>query len=125
MEYDIWIQSGSTYDEQISWDINYYMNTWSVSPSKIILGLMPGTDDMGRVLTLQQALNLTSFAKTNGLQGVMTWDANIDSTGPDGNAPYAYSLGIQSTLKQTTTKRKIPESNIDIHHLCQLKRRKY
>lgn len=125
MEYDIWIQTGSTYDEQISWDIDYYINTWSVSPSKIILGLMPGTDDMGRVLTLQQALNLTSFSKTDGLQGVMTWDANIDSTGPDGNAPYAYSLGIQSTLKQTTTKRKIPHSNIDIHHICQHKRRKY
>jgi chitinase len=125
MEYDIWIQTGSTYDEQISWDIDYYINTWSVSPSKIILGLMPGTDDMGRVLTLQQALNLTSFSKTDGLQGVMTWDANIDSTGVDGNAPYAYSLGIQSTLKQTNTKRKIPYSNIDIHHICQHKRRKY
>lgn len=124
MEYDIWIQSGSTYDEQISWDIDYYVSTWSVSPSKIILGLMPGTDDMGRVLTLQQALNLTSFAKNNGLQGVMTWDSNIDSTGPDGNAPYAYSLGIQSILKQNV-KRKIPESNIDVHHLCQHKRRKY
>jgi hypothetical protein len=38
------------------------------------------------------------FAKSKGLQGVMTWDANIDSTGVDGNAPYAYSLGIQATL---------------------------
>ncbi len=123
MEYDIWIQTGSTYDEQIMWDIQYYMNTWNVSPSKIILGLMPGNDDMGRDLTLQEALNVTTFAKNNKLQGVMTWDANIDSTGVDGNAPYAYSLGIQSLLK-TNKKRKIPESNIDIYHLCQHKRRK-
>lgn len=123
MEYDIWVQTGTTYDEQIMWDIQYYMNTWNVSSSKIILGLMPGNDDMGRDLTLQEALNLTTFAKNNGLQGVMTWDANIDSTGVDGNAPYAYSLGIQSLLK-TNKKRKIPESNIDIHHLCQHKRRK-
>ena len=49
-------------------------------------------------LTLQYALDLTMFAKSKGLQGVMTWDANIDSTGVDGNAPYAYSLGIQATL---------------------------
>ena len=31
----------------------------------------------------------------------MTWDANIDSTGIDGNAPYAYSMGIQSMLQKT------------------------
>lgn len=123
MEYDIWIQTGSTYDEQIMWDIQYYVSTWNVSPSKMILGLMPGNDDLGRDLTLQEALNVTTFAKNNKLQGVMTWDANIDSTGVDGNAPYAYSLGIQSLLK-TNKKRKIPESNIDIHHLCQHKRRK-
>ena len=59
---------------------------------------MPGKDDMSRDLTLQDALNCTSFALQKGLQGVMTWDANIDATGPDGNAPYAYSLGIQSRL---------------------------
>jgi hypothetical protein len=37
----------------------------------------------------------------------MTWDANIDSTGPDGNAPYAYSLGIQSILKTSTMKKHL------------------
>ena len=98
MEYDLWIQSGSTYVEQIQWDVNYYLNTWQVSPSKLILGLMPGPDDMGHDLTLQSALNLTDMSKTLALQGVMTWDANIDGAGPDGNAPYAYSLGILSLL---------------------------
>ena len=101
MEYDIWIQSGYSYTDQIQYDINYYITTWSVNPSKIILGLMPGKDDMSRDLTLQYALNCASFALQKGLQGVMTWDANIDSTGIDGNAPYAYSMGIQSLLSKT------------------------
>lgn len=101
MEYDLWIQSGLTYADQIQWDLNYYFSTWNVSPSKLIVGLMPGNDDLGHDLSLQNALNITSYATTHNLQGVMTWDANIDSTGPDGNAPYAYSLGIQSMLNKT------------------------
>ena len=108
MEYDLWIanktsmccrKSLSDYYNQIQSDINFYINTWGVNPSKIILGLMPGADDSGQVLSLQNALNLTDFAKATDLMGVMTWDANIDGKGCDGNAPYAYSMGIQSMLK--------------------------
>jgi len=99
MEYDLWIDPSSSYYNQIEFDINFYMNTWKVNPNKIILGLMPGRDDIGRDLTLQYALDLTAFAKSNNLQGVMTWDANIDSKGVDGNVPYSFSCGIQSTLK--------------------------
>jgi hypothetical protein len=106
MEYDLWIESGITYYQQIQSDINYYISTWSVDPGKIILGLMPGGDDIQHDLSLQDALNLTTFAKQLGLQGVMTWDANIDSTGPDGNAPYAYSLGIQSILNKDTSSQQ-------------------
>jgi chitinase len=98
MEYDLWIDPKSDYYNQIQYDINFYINSWSVNPTKIILGLMPGKDDMGRDLTLQNALNLTSFALDKNLMGVMTWDANIDGDGVDGNAPYAYSMGIQSLL---------------------------
>lgn len=98
MEYDLWIDPTSDYYNQIQYDINFYINSWSVNPTKIILGLMPGKDDMGRDLTLQNALNLTSFALDKNLMGVMTWDANIDGNGVDGNAPYAYSMGIQSLL---------------------------
>jgi chitinase len=98
MEYDLWIDSSSNYYNQIIYDIDFYVKTWNVNPNKIILGLMPGKDDGGKDLTLQYALDLTMYAKSKGLQGVMTWDANIDSTGVDGNAPYAYSLGIQATL---------------------------
>ena len=100
MEYDIWVQSGTTYAQQIQFDINYYINNWFVNPSKIILGLMPGKDDTSKDLTLQDALNSTSFAIENKLQGVMTWDADLDALGIDGNAPYAYSLGIQSMLSK-------------------------
>ena len=98
MEYDLWIQSGSSYSSQIVWDINYYLTQWSVAPSKIVLGLMPGSDDMNHVLGLQDALALTTFATEKGLLGVMTWDADIDSLGVDGNAPYAYLMGMQAQL---------------------------
>jgi hypothetical protein len=90
MEYDLWVDPSNTYFQQIVWDLNYYINNWSVSPDKIVLGLMPGPDDIPRNLSLQDALNLTSIAVTNKLQGVMTWDANTDSFGIDGNSPYAY-----------------------------------
>jgi chitinase len=105
MEYDLWIDSGLNYYNQIIYDIDFYINTWNVNPNKIILGLMPGKDDGGKDLTLQYALDLTMFAKSQGLQGVMTWDANIDSTGVDGNAPYAYSLGIQATFAGNNEER--------------------
>jgi chitinase len=111
MEYDLWVESGSTYAYQIQYDINYYINNWNVSPDKIILGLMPGNDDTNKDLTLQDALNLTSFAKSLYLQGVMTWDADIDSSGPDGNAQYAYSLGIQSILNQSNKRKTNIKSN--------------
>jgi hypothetical protein len=100
MEYDIWIDSANSYAQQIQWDINYYMKTWSVPTTKIVLGLMPGPDDMGHVLSLQDALNLTSFAKSLNLKGIMTWDADLDSQGLSGNASYAYTMGIQSMLPQ-------------------------
>lgn len=109
MEYDLWIDSGSTYTGQIQWDLSYYLANWGVSPSKIILGLMPGPDDMGHVLSLQDALNITSFAKSKNLKGIMTWDANIDAAGPDGNAPYAYSLCIQSILDKSNHLYKVHE----------------
>ena len=99
MEYDLWIDSANTYAAQIQWDINYYMKNWGVAASKIVLGLMPGSDDMAHVLSLQDALNLTSVAKGLGLQGLMTWDLNNDATGIAGNAPYAYTMGVQSLLK--------------------------
>lgn len=106
MEYDLWLASGVSYAEQIESDINFYLSSWGVTPSKMFLGLMPGKDDLGRDLSLQDALNLTEFAMSKGLQGVMTWDANNDGQGVDGNAPYAYSLGIQSMFKSEKRRKK-------------------
>jgi chitinase len=97
MEYDLWIEQ-ETYVKQIEWDIEYYQKTWSIPPTKIILGLMGGQNDMDQVLSLQDALNLTTFAKQQGLKGVMLWDSNIDSKGCTGNAPYAYSMRVQALL---------------------------
>lgn len=121
MEYDLWIQTGSTYSNQIQFDLNYYLETWFIPPEKIILGLMPGPDDMSQDLTLQDALNLTTIAKNNNFKGVMTWDANIDSAGPDANAPYAFSLGIQSILNKN--QNRIRSNLIKAHKLKSIKLR--
>ena len=105
MEYDLWLEPTEdrykltdVYTNQIQSDIKYYKTTWSVPSNKIILGLMCGQDDMSHVLTLQDALNLTDFARSEGLKGMMMWDANIDGKGCAGNAPYAYSMGVQALL---------------------------
>jgi hypothetical protein len=94
------IPPNTDYYNQVQYDINYYITTWGVNPDKIVLGLMPGKDDLGHDLSLENALNLTTFATQQGLHGVMTWDANNDSHGIDNNAPYAYNMGISSQLKQ-------------------------
>jgi len=49
-------------------------------------------------MSLQDALNLTSFAVSKGLAGMMTWDADNDAKGVDGNAQWAYSLGIKRLM---------------------------
>ena len=98
MEYDLLINQGSDYTTQIQYDINYYMIDWNVPADKIILGLMCGPDDEEHVLTLKNALDMTTFAQTEELQGIMLWEAAIDARGCLGNAPYAYSLGIQAEL---------------------------
>ena len=97
MEYDLWIGQ-ETYAKQIEWDIEYYQKTWSILPEKIILGLVGGQNDTDQVLSLQDAMHLTTFAKQQGLKGVMLWDANIDSKGCAGNGPYAYSMGVKALL---------------------------
>jgi hypothetical protein len=100
MEYDLWIEPSSNYPAQIQWDIKYYLTEWKVEPSKIILGIMPGNDDMGHNLSLQNSLELVTFCQIQNLQGIMMWDANIDSTGINGNAPYTYIIEIQSHLSK-------------------------
>jgi chitinase len=105
MEYDLWLEPTEdrskltdAYTNQIQSDIKYYKTTWSVPSDKIILGIMCGQDDVNHVMTLQDALNLTDFARSEGLKGMMMWDANIDGKGCAGNAPYAYSMGVQALL---------------------------
>jgi len=98
MEYDLWINQGSDYSSQIQADIDYYVTEWSIPVDKIILGLMCGPDDENHVLTLKDALTMATYAQTEYLKGVMMWDAGIDAHGCAGNAPYAYSLGIQAEL---------------------------
>lgn len=103
MEYDLWVDPAHSYAQQVQWDINYYITNWKIPPDKITLGLMPGPDDMNRNLSLQDAIDLAKWAKSQGLYGVMTWDADNDAQGVDGNQPYAYTRGIESVLTPSTT----------------------
>lgn len=98
MEYDLWINQSLDYPTQIQADIDYYITEWNIPVDKIILGLMCGPDDENHVLTLNDALTMATYAQTKYLKGVMMWDAMIDGDGCIGNAPYAYSLGIQAEL---------------------------
>jgi len=78
MEYDLWIGQGYTYYTQILYDLQFYISTWGVNPNKIILGLMPGQDDLSKDLTLQTALNCTEYALNSGLKGIMTWELTVE-----------------------------------------------
>jgi chitinase len=98
MEYDLWISPENNYNQQIISDILFYIKNWNVTPSKIVLGLMPGGDDMGHVLNLLDAQTMAGFAKTQKLAGLMIWTANNDGAGINSYAPYAYTKGIQSVI---------------------------
>lgn len=99
MEYDLWMAPSNSYVQQVESDISYYINNWGVPPSKIMLGLMPGTDDSNQNLTLDDATQLAQWAKSQGLYGVMTWDADNDAGGIDGNPPFAYSKAIEQAIE--------------------------
>lgn len=120
MEYDIWVANGQTYPGQIKADIETYTSSsdvtpptnglpgWDIPPKIVQLGLMPGNDDTGQYLSVDDAEALTRYAISSGLVGVMTWDINRDAgtrpIPPLGTAPYAYSNGIQNILNSTMIK---------------------
>ena len=93
------IDPETAYPTQIQYEINYYITVWGVPKEKIILGIMICEDDHENCLTLYNALYLASFSKLNQLQGIVIWDALTDANGCDGNAPYAYSMGVQRMFK--------------------------
>jgi len=117
MEYDLWIDPKNTYEQQIKSDINYYINNWGVPASKITLGLMPGPNDLNQNLSLDDAKDLAQWAVKQGLNGVMTWDAEIDAVGADGNAPYAYTKAIESVLQSSYKIHRLGSSNGKRKHL--------
>lgn len=107
MEYDIWQGGGDPTKvniAQVEQDIMTYINQWGIPAGKIHLGLMPGEDDMQANLTLAQATELAEWAKSQGLGGVMIWDADRDFGGIDGNAPLAYTNAIENILDNVSKK---------------------
>jgi chitinase len=49
-----------------------------VPASKLALGLMPGSDDLGQVTSLDKVRAVAQYAKDNGLSGVSLWSLNRD-----------------------------------------------
>ena len=122
MEYDIWIGT-PTYAGQIQADIITYTSPtdtspapnyspgWGIPPNLINLGLMPGNDDISQFLSDSDAKDLTTFAISNKLFGVMTWDLDRDAgTNPvpslGGATPYEYSNTIRNTLYSLSNSKK-------------------
>lgn len=127
MEYNLLIDINSTYYKQIHFDINFYLLNWNIPPNKLILGLMIGYDDNNNNLTLEDVINLTSFGISNNLQGIMTWNANIDSICPGLSFPYSYSLEIQKLLSSSNTIsnniktiKDDNENNSDSDNVCEI-----
>ena len=75
-----------------------FMASMCVPPNKIMIGLMCGQDDADNVLTLDEALDITTYVQDELVKGIVLWDANIDGSGSTGNEPYAYCKGIQTML---------------------------
>ena len=90
--------SGCLNTEYVQHVLNYFMASMCVPPNKIMIGLMCGQDDADNVLTLGEALDITTYAQNELVKGIVLWDANIDGSGSTGNEPYAYCKGIQTML---------------------------
>lgn len=107
MEYDIQISQGVTYAQQIMSDLATYNSVWKIPYSMMQLGLMPGPSDFpGQVLSVSDAINLTTSAAALGLHGVMTWDLTRDYNGTGingtGQPSLAYTTQIRTTLANYT-----------------------
>ena len=87
MEYDMWVPQGTSTADQIKADIKAYI-ACGIPPEKIVIGLMPGLSNGGRMnTTIADCQAIVAFVKSMGLAGVMMWDANRDIAGnsvPDG-----------------------------------------
>lgn len=125
MEYDIYVTPGISLAQQIGADLLTYTSAptqvlppnwapgWGIDPSKIQMGLMPGNDDVGNILTVAAAADLASLAVVNSygkeLFGVMIWDIDRDAlTDPLPlpttlvPPPYQYSIAIREALASPT-----------------------
>lgn len=52
--------------------------SWGVPASKIVVGMLPGTDDTGLQTSLDKVKAISQWVLQNGFKGVMFWDLNRD-----------------------------------------------
>ena len=67
--------------------------------AKIVLGLMPGVDDVGMQTSLNDISAGAQYVKQNGLQGIMFWDLNRDLENVTGLGASAATNTAYSILK--------------------------
>jgi len=71
--------------------------TMGVAAEKIVVGLMPGKDDLGAETTLADIVTAALFTQVKGLGGIMIWDLNRDHqdlTGLGVNASTDAAYGV-------------------------------
>jgi len=78
---------GYTYQQDVS-----NLLTMGVPASKIIVGLMPGYDDLGVLTSLADISAASSYILVNHLGGIMFWDLNLDHENKTG-------LGVDAATK--------------------------
>lgn len=100
MEYDIWVPSDSSYVSQIKEDTAVYINEWNIPRDKIQLGLMPGQDNNGHVLSIEDAEDLAEFVLNERLFGVSIWDFNRDFQEGTGEGAFTYTYSLEKILRK-------------------------
>lgn len=60
-----------------------------IPASKIVVGLLPGPDDLGVMTSLADIQTAANFIKSNNLKGIMFWDLNRDYLNITGLGPSA------------------------------------
>ncbi|MBN2479914.1 MAG: hypothetical protein JXA94_06775 [Parachlamydiales bacterium] len=83
--------------------------------SKLVLGIMPGKDDLGEDCPLtgsdQSCETLAQYAKDKNLAGLMIWDGNRDLQGQDGNPKNAYVAKVAQVFNNVIKPQPLTPSH--------------
>ncbi|NGX61182.1 MAG: Chitinase D [Chlamydiae bacterium] len=98
MAYDAW--EGYSYQED-----SESLSLLGVPREKIVIGLMPGMDDIGGYTSLEDIQDAVNWVKARGLGGIMLWDLNRDHANLTGLGEGAASTVAWEGLQSARTPR--------------------